>query len=119
MTDSNASSTRCFIKSDDVAWESPDKGITRQILGHDDRLMLVRVRFEQGAVGVLHNHPHRQVSYVESGSFEVEIDGKKQTLKTGDCFFIPPEVRHGARALEEGCLIDVFTPARQSFIEGR
>ena len=118
MTDRDATTPRCFIKSADVAWESPDKGITRQILGYDDRLMLVRVRFEQGAVGVTHNHPHRQVTYVESGSFEVEIGGKKQTLGRGDCFFIPPEVRHGARALEEGCLIDVFTPARESFLQG-
>ncbi len=118
MTDPNAPSTRCFIESADVAWESPDKGITRQILGYDDQLMLVRVRFEQGAVGMLHNHPHRQVSYVESGSFEVEIGGKKQVLAKGDCFFIPPDVRHGALALEEGCLIDVFAPARESFLEG-
>ena len=116
--DSNAPTTRFFIKSDDVAWESPDEGITRQILGHDDRLMLVRVRFEQGAVGVMHSHPHRQVTYVESGSFEVRIGGKKEVLKTGDCFFIPSEVQHGALALEEGCLIDVFTPARESFLEG-
>ena len=117
MMDSDTPATRHFIKSDDVLWESPDKGITRQILGYDHRLMLVRVRFEQGAVGVLHSHPHRQVSYVESGSFEVNIGGKKETLKTGDCFFIPPEVLHGAQALEEGCLIDVFTPARESFLE--
>lgn len=118
MTDMNAPPTRCFIKGADVAWETPDKGITRQILGYDDHLMLVRVRFEQGAVGVLHDHPHRQVSYVESGSFEVEIAGDKQILKKGDCFFIPPDVRHGALALEEGCLIDVFAPARETFIEG-
>ncbi len=118
MMDSNTPATRLYIKSDEVAWESPDKGITRQILGYDDRLMLVRVRFEEGAVGVLHNHPHRQVSYVESGSFEVKIGGKKEALKTGDCFFVPPEVRHGVLALEEGCLIDVFTPVRESFLEG-
>ena len=118
MMDLDTPANRLFIKSDDVIWESPDKGITRQILGYDDRLMLVRVRFEQGAVGVMHSHPHRQVTYVESGSFEVRIDGKKEVLKEGDCFFIPPEVQHGALALEEGCLIDVFTPARESFLEG-
>ncbi len=119
MMDSDTPATRLFIKSDDVAWKSPDKGITRQILGYDDSLMLVRVCFEQGAVGVMHNHPHRQVTYVESGSFEVSIDGKKETLKTGDSFFVPPEVAHGALALEEGCLIDVFAPARESFLEGK
>ena len=107
-----------FIKSDEAPWESGDEGITRQILGHDLHLMLVRVRFEPGAVGATHNHPHRQVSYVESGSFAVEIDGEKEVLRAGDCFFVPPDAMHGAVALEEGCLIDVFTPARESFLGG-
>ena len=105
-----------FVRSRDVAWERPDAGIRRQILGYDGGLMLVRVLFDEGAVGTPHRHPHRQSTYVESGTFEVEIGGERAVLRAGDGFFVPPGAMHGAVALEAGCLIDVFTPARGSFI---
>jgi quercetin dioxygenase-like cupin family protein len=53
---------------------------------------------------------------VEQGSFEVEIDGEKETLKSGDSFFVPPNKVHGVVALEQGALIDVFAPYRQEFV---
>ncbi len=106
-----------FIHSSNVAWEQADEGIERQMLGYDGELMMVRVVFKRGAVGVLHSHPHRQVSYVESGSFELEIDGVKRVLKQGDSYFVPPNLIHGAVALEDASLIDVFTPARQDFLK--
>lgn len=105
-----------FVKSSDVEWESAGEGVRRQILGFDEGLMLVRVVFDKGAVGELHHHPHRQVSYVESGRFEVEVDGEKVVLEKGDGFYIPPNEIHGAVALENGCLIDVFAPAREEFV---
>lgn len=106
-----------FIHAGEVAWEQPAEGIERQILGYDGELMMVRVVFKRGAVGVLHQHPHRQVSYVESGSFEVEIGGVQQTLKQGDSYFVPPNLVHGAVALEDASLIDVFTPTREDFLK--
>src|SRR5688500_6053592 len=98
-------------------WENVGAGVTRRILGYDDQLMLVCARFEQGAVGALHRHPHRQVTYVASGRFEVEIDGVKKALAACDSFFVAPELVHGAVALEPGVLIDVFTPARADFLK--
>jgi quercetin dioxygenase-like cupin family protein len=87
-----------------------------KILGFDDQLMMVYVRFQKDAVGSLHHHPHRQVSYVESGRFEVTIYAEKKILEQGDCFFVAPDVVHGVIALEDGVLVDVFTPAREDFL---
>jgi quercetin dioxygenase-like cupin family protein len=98
-------------------WETVGPGVSRKILGYDEQLMLVCAKFEQGAVGALHHHPHRQVTYVAAGKFEVEIDGAKRTLVTGDSFFVAPDLVHGAVALEAGMLVDVFAPARQDFLE--
>lgn len=105
-----------FVPSDQVEWEDLGGGLSRQILGFDSQLMLVRVRFQKGSVGVKHAHSHRQVSYIESGAFEVEIDGEKRVLKPGDGFYVPPNVVHGAVALEESTIIDVFSPAREDFL---
>jgi quercetin dioxygenase-like cupin family protein len=107
---------KAFISAGDIDWQSVDNGVQRKILGYDDQVMMVVVRFEKGAVGSLHHHVHRQISYVESGSFEVTIDGKKKTLQQGDCFFVAPDLVHGVEALEAGTLVDIFTPARQDFL---
>ena len=105
-----------FLKSAETAWESVGEGLKRQILCYDSQLMMTRVLFEKGAIGAQHQHPHRQVSYVEEGSFEVDIGGMKQVLSAGDSFFVPPNTDHGVVALEKGALIDVFTPFRESFV---
>ena len=105
-----------FVISGEIAWQSVDNGVERKVLGHDDQLMMVCVRFEKGAVGTLHHHVHRQISYVESGLFEVTINGNKKTLEQGDCFFVAPDLVHGVVALEKGVLVDIFTPARKDFL---
>ena len=105
-----------FILADTAPVDVVEAGITRQLLGHDPQLMLVRVTFTKGAVGALHSHPHRQVTYVESGVFDVTIGERTRTIRAGDCYFVPPEARHGAVALEAGVLIDVFAPAREDFL---
>jgi quercetin dioxygenase-like cupin family protein len=105
-----------FITSEEISWESVDNGVERKILGYDDQLMMVCVRFEKGAIGTLHHHVHRQVSYVQAGRFEVMIDGTKKILEEGDCFFVAPDLVHGVVALEEGTLVDIFTPVRIDFL---
>ena len=108
--------TRRYIADTECAWETVGAGVRRKVLGHDDMLMMVHVQFEKDAIGYIHSHSHRQVTYVEYGSFEVLIGEEKMVLKGGDCFFIPPAVPHGVVALERSGLVDVFTPAREDFV---
>ena len=109
--------TKVFVQDQDVAWEVTGPGLKRKIMAYDESLMLVRVQFEKGGVGTLHSHPHVQITHVESGSFEVEINGEKKILKAGDVFYVPPHALHGAVCLEAGVLIDVFSPMREDFIQ--
>lgn len=81
--------------------------------------MMVKVKFEKGAIGSLHQHPHTQSSYVASGAFEITINGDKQRLETGDTFLVNPDLIHGAVCLEAGILLDVFTPLREDFINNK
>ena len=52
----------------EMPWESAGEGIVRQIMGYNDNLMMVKVKFETGAIGTPHTHPHTQTTYVASGS---------------------------------------------------
>ena len=107
---------KVFIENADIPWEVVGEGMKRKIMAYDDRLMLVKVEFETGGIGTVHQHHHTQITHVESGVFEIEIAGEKKILKAGDAFFIPPNVWHGAVCLEAGVLIDVFSPMREDFV---
>ena len=107
---------KALIADNDLTWEELGAGIKRKIMAHNDQLMLVKVVFEKGAIGTLHQHPHLQMSYVAEGSFEVTVGDSKKILTTGDVFFALSDVIHGVVCLEEGLLIDVFNPAREDFL---
>lgn len=107
---------KTFIENREIHWESVAPGVRRKIMAWDAKLMLVKVEFEKGAVGTLHKHPHIQISHVESGIFETEIDGEKKILTTGDAFYVPSNVLHGVICLEAGVLIDTFSPMREDFV---
>lgn len=100
----------------ETAWQDLGNGIQRQVFGYDDRIMMVKVKFEQGAIGVLHQHHHTQISYVESGVFEASIAGEQKTLQQGDGFYVPPNAEHGVVCKEAGILVDVFSPHREDFL---
>jgi quercetin dioxygenase-like cupin family protein len=97
--------------------EAVGDGLIRQIFGYNDSIMMVRVEFDVGAVGAVHAHPHSQVSYVESGEFDVIIDGVETRLGPGDSFYIEPNLDHGAVCRKAGVLIDVFSPVRDDFLD--
>lgn len=106
-----------FFQTENKEWEKVSDGIQRQFVGYDTQIMMVKVKFKKGAIGYVHDHFHAQATYVESGSFEVTIDNEKKVLKAGDGFYIPPNISHGAVCLENGILIDVFSPMREDFLE--
>ena len=74
------------------------------------------LHFEKGAVGAMHHHPHTQCSYVVSGAFEFTINGEKKVVRKGDTLYKLPNVEHGCVCLEEGVLLDFFTPMREDFV---
>lgn len=107
---------KALVADNDLAWQELGDGIRRKIMAHNDQLMLVKVSFEKGAIGTLHQHPHLQMSYVAEGSFEVTVGDSKKILSKGDVFFALSNVVHGVVCTEEGLLIDVFNPAREDFL---
>lgn len=107
---------KVFIEAEQKEWEVVGEGVRRKVMAYDERIMLVKVEFEAGAVGTVHHHPHTQVTHVERGVFEVEIGGAKSVLKGGDVFLAPSNVPHGVVCLQSGVLIDVFTPVREDFL---
>ena len=72
-----------FLLDKNQEWEIVGEGVKRKIMGYDDKIMLVKVEFDEGGIGYKHEHHHSQVTYVESGSFDFSIGDVTKTVKAG------------------------------------
>ena len=111
-----AHSTAVFRSAAEFTYEETGPGVRRSLVAYNDDLMLVKVEFEAGAVGALHQHVHSQISYVESGEFEVTVGSEVRMLRAGDTFYAAPNVPHGVVARQAGTLLDSFSPLRLDFL---
>ena len=105
-----------WVDHDKTLPQPSGEGVIRRILAYTDGLMCVENRFEKGSVGALHSHPHTQITYVVQGAFSFTIDGETRTVRAGDTLLKEDGVVHGCTCLEEGILLDIFTPMREDFI---
>ena len=110
--------SEAFVFDADNEWErTGDPGeVYRKVMGYNDNLMMVKVKFKAGSEGKAHSHPHCQITYVESGVFEFFIGDSTKIVRAGDVLMKVPDIVHGCKCLEDGMLIDTFTPMRASFL---
>jgi quercetin dioxygenase-like cupin family protein len=100
-------------------WEAAEPGVRRRILQAQGSLMMMEVQFAADAAGYEHKHVHEQISYCVKGRFEYSLNGRAHLLSEGESIYVPSNVLHGAKALEAGTLIDVFTPVREDLVKRR
>ena len=95
----------------------PEAGLKRRVLAYNEKLFLAEHEMEKGWKGALHSHPHDQIVYVVHGHLRVNCEGQASEIRTGDTFVVRGGVEHGASALEESLVIDVFTPWREDYLK--
>ena len=90
-------------------------GVVRRTLTASERLMLVEVTLDDGAVVPMHTHPHEQTGYLVSGRFLFELAGETRELGPGDCWLVPSNLPHQVTALERAVCVDIFSPPREEY----
>ncbi len=105
-----------WLFSKDVEGQQAGEGVVRFVKSYTDEVMVVENHFEKGAVGAMHSHPHTQITYVVSGKFEFTIGDEKKTVSAGDTMLKKDGIIHGCVCLEEGVLLDIFSPMREDFV---
>lgn len=108
-----------FIPADSQEWEVLGSGLERKVLGYNEDLMVVRVKFVKDGVAAMHAHPHTQSSYIASGKFEFTVDGETRVVAEGDGILIKPNQPHACLCLEPGIVIDTFSPMREDFVAAK
>ncbi|WP_418577622.1 cupin domain-containing protein [Hungatella sp.] len=107
-----------YVENKNVPLTDLGGGVVRKVLAYSENLMNVELKFEKGAIGSKHSHPHEQIGYIISGSLLFQEEGKEdKVLVTGDSYYVEPNAVHGVVALEDTMLLDIFTPMRKDFVE--
>lgn len=102
---------------EDVRQSLPEAGLRRQVLAHNENLMLVRHLMDAGWEGTRHSHPHDQLVYVISGRLRFTGGSSSFEIGAGDSFVVPGGVEHQAVALQKSEVLDVFHPYREDYAE--
>ena len=99
----------------EIAGFAPAAGILMQsVVG--GKLMANWVTIAPNTLVPLHHHPHEQLGVMLEGAMELTIGAETRLLRPSDAYTIPPHLPHGARTLDEGCVVlDVFTPVREDY----
>jgi quercetin dioxygenase-like cupin family protein len=105
------------VKNKEGKITEPESGLKRRVLAYNEKLFLAEHEMEKGWVGTLHRHPHDQIVYVVHGHLRVNCEGQTFEIRTGDTFVVRGGVEHGASALEESLVVDVFTPWREDYLK--
>jgi len=105
-----------FKKTKPSGYTELVEGVHLKTLVHGNQTLMTEVRFEKGAVIPLHGHPHEQTGYLVSGHMEFMVDGKRIDTNPGDSWNIPGNIEHGATALEESLVVEVFSPVREDYL---
>jgi quercetin dioxygenase-like cupin family protein len=95
---------------------TPEPGLQRRILAHNEKMMLVEHRMTVGWAGARHSHPHDQLVYVISGRLRFSCGDQEFEVGAGDSFVVRGGIEHQGWALEPSVVLDVFTPIRDEYL---
>ena len=82
---------------------------------HGTNMTFGYVEIKKGTKMPEHNHMHEQITYIIEGQLDMVIGGKPCSLTAGMYYIIPSNVPHGAFAVTDCKLIDVFNPTREDY----
>ncbi|GAG17396.1 unnamed protein product [marine sediment metagenome] len=83
-----------------------------------DKVMITFFTFQPNAVVPEHAHENEQITVVTRGTMEFTMGDETRTLRAGDGVCIPPNVKHGARILDEPTeAYDAWGPPRDDYKE--
>jgi unsaturated pyranuronate lyase len=105
------------FKWDDISPETVNEKFVRK-LAWDGKIMISWMECKKGCYVPAHSHDNEQLTFVVSGCWRFEIDGKTIIVGANEMLHIPSNVVHAAEAIEDLVAYDVFTPPREDWIKG-
>lgn len=92
------------------------KGVSLDSLAVGEKSQVTKMNYVKGNYASPHKHPHEQSGYVISGKYELVVGGDKYILSSGDSYSIASNMVHSFLVIEDGEVVDVFTPPRVDYL---
>jgi quercetin dioxygenase-like cupin family protein len=105
-----------FKKDSGQGYRELLEGVQLQTLVYGEKTLMGRFRLKKGSKVPLHKHPYEQTGIMVSGKLEFMVGGESFTAEPGDSWCIPENVEHGADALENSLLVEIFSPVRKDYL---
>ena len=93
-------------------------GLLRRTLVTGKSMMICEFALDTGVEIPSHAHPHEQVGYVASGKVRITVGSESFVLGSGDSYYAPSGVQHGAQVLQKAVVVDTFNPPREDYRQG-
>ncbi len=106
-----------IVKAVQGGYKNVIDGVRLKNLVHGERTHLTEVKLKKGAVVPEHQHPHEQTGHLISGSLRF-FSGDEETIAVpGDSWTFAGGKPHGAEALEDTVVIELFSPVREDYLK--
>jgi len=105
---------------DDIPKEKVTETISRRLFT-GERMMIAHVYLDKDAIVPMHAHENEQLTYILDGALHFwigEDESEEVVVNRGEVLYIPSNVPHRAKALEDTFDIDIFSPPRQDWLDG-
>jgi quercetin dioxygenase-like cupin family protein len=109
--------TMTHFRWDDIAQETVNEKFVRK-LAWEGGLMISWMECKKGCVVPPHSHENEQLTFVISGRWRFEMEGRTIYVGPNEMLYIPPGVIHAAEAEEDIVAYDIFSPPREDWIKG-
>jgi quercetin dioxygenase-like cupin family protein len=110
-----------FFSWNDLPREQVTDMIERNMFTSSN-MTLSQAVLQEGCTVPKHAHGYEQATYVIEGAlrFRLGDDGAEEIdVCAGEVLVIPPDVVHEVHALGKTLVLDIFSPPRQDWLEGR
>lgn len=92
------------------------KGVSFDVLAVGEKSMITKMNYKRGDYASIHSHPNEQSGYVISGKYSIVIGDNEELITSGDSYVIPGNIPHSVKVIQEGTIIDIFTPIRTDYL---
>ena len=92
----------------------PDKRFDVRFI-HTDNITVAFNELKAGAEVPVHTHVHETIDYIQEGMLQMTIGEETVEMPAGAVARVPSNIPHGAKAVTDCKVINVFYPAREDF----
>lgn len=105
-----------FTNFDEKGFEEKFKGVFLKTLVYGKKTLMTNIKLVKGAKIPKHQHRYEQTGFLVNGKIDFEINGEHRIAEPGDSWTILANIPHGAEAIEDSSIVEVFSPVREDYL---